>query len=219
MSEVAYPYDPTGVALSNLVTREPHVLTEINSASKRTLIPVHSPFYQNNFLLEYKDTNGNFSPLAAVTDYDLSLRYVGASVSLGKNIFGGITVHREFLDGMIYITYQTIGGTWTADRNIVLENLASLVYNPRIATWDQLTNVPAVFPPTPHSQELLQFRGLEDLIESVDKISQGLSVPVPPSLLYQEETLRLLTAFELLKTRVETLEEEVALLKTQIVSP
>ena len=214
MPNVSCPYDPTGAAPESFIIREPHVLTEVNSRSKRTLVPVFSPFYQNNFLLEHKDNNGIFSPLILGEDYDLSLRYMGASVALGKSLFGGIVIHRDFLDGMIYISYQALGGQWSADKNMVLENLVSMVYNPRIATWDQVTNIQDVFPPRPHTQDLLQFRGLEDLIKSVDGITASLSVPMPPSLLFQQETLTFLEKLEALKKRVETIENNVSQIKS-----
>ena len=214
MSSVTYPYDPTGESPDSFISREPHVLTEVNSRSKRTLVPVFSPFYQNNFLLEYKDTNGNFSPLVAGIDFDFSLRYMGASVALGKMLFGGVVIHRDFLEGMIYMSYQALGGVWSADKNMVLENLVSMVYNPRIATWDQVTNIQDVFPPRPHTQDLLQFRGLEDLIKSIDGITAGLSIPVEPSLLFQQETLTFLEKLELLKKRTDTIENDIAQIKT-----
>lgn len=214
MSEVLYPFDITGTAASNLVTREPHVLSEINSDSKRILVMVHSPFYQNNFKLEYKDVNGNFTILTEGIDYDFSLLFIGATVAIGKKLYGGVVINQSFLNGMLYPTYQTLGAPWMADRNIVLENIASLVYNPRIATWDQITNVQETFPPAPHTQPIDQFRGLEDLIASISSLNDTLSIPSTPSLAYQQNSLEVNTKIELLTRRVESLEATAARLKT-----
>lgn len=212
MSEVSYPYDVTGLASTNLISREPHVLTEINSLSKNTIIPTLAPFYQDNFLLEYRDTNGVYSPLVVGEDYDFSFLFIGATVSIGKKLYGGITIHREFLNGMIFATYQTLGGMWVADRTIVLENLASLIYNPRIASWEQITNVQEVFPALPHQQPLEQYKGLEDLIVKFDDIVNVLSMPPAESLQPQQVTLELLTSYDLLLNRLAALENDFATL-------
>lgn len=216
MSNAGYPYDDSGTSPGNLVTREPHVISEVNSASKRTLVPVHAPFYQNNFILEHRDSNGVYSPMVLGEDYDLSLMFMGATQALGKRIYGGITVHRELTQGMFFITYQCLGGIWTGDRNLILEAIASRIYNPRIGTWDQVTNVIEVFPPKPHGQELSQFRGMEDLIAVFNQLNNKLGTPVAPSLLYQEETLRILAAYEGLALRVGQLESEVSRLSNYI---
>lgn len=209
MPIVSYPYDPTGVATTNRVVREPHVLSEINSNSKRTLVPFFAPFYQNNFVLEYKDMNGNYSPLTLGIDYDLGLKYVGASVALAKPIYGGAIVNTEFTQGMIYLTYNTLGGTWVGNRSVILEHLAGLVHNPRIGTWDQITDVQAVFPPLPHGQDLMQFRGLEGLIESVGAVERALSEPKPISLWTQQQLLVLGTEQASIRTRLNALETAV----------
>lgn len=209
MATVAYDYDPTGRSPDNFIPREPHLLTEINDRSKRTLVLKFSPFYRNNFLLEHRDVEGKYSVLAEGIDYDLSLRYLGASDALGIPVFGGVTIHTSFISGTLLVSYQTIGGKWTGDRELVLENLASAVFNPRIGSWDAITNVPEVFPPSPHQQPIETFKGFDELIAIMNRLTNKLGQPVPPSLLYQEQTLRILTAYEGLSRRLETAEDEI----------
>lgn len=218
MSEVSYPYDVTGMASTNLISREPHVLTEINSASKRTIIPMFAPFYQDNFLLEYRDNNGVYSPLVVGEDYDFSFMFIGASVSVGKKLYGGITVHRDFLNGMIYPTYQTLGGGWVGNRNLILENLASLIYNPRIASWEQITDIQEVFPPLPHQQPLETLKGLEDLLVKFDDIVNAVAANPGSSLQLQQVTLEMLTAYDGILNRVQTLENQVIQLSNSLMA-
>lgn len=216
MAEIVYEYDDTGRNPNNLIYREPHVITEINSLSKRTLIPDFAPFYQDNFILEHKDSNGVFHPLDEKIDFDFGLLFMGAAVAIGKKVYGGVVVHRELLEGMVYITYRTLGGNWMGDKNLVLENLASSVYNPRIGTWDNVHNAPEVFVPLPHQQNLNNFKGLEDLIEVFGRLEQKLGSPVPPSLLYQEQTLRILSMYDGLGRRIGELESQVTRLRSML---
>ena len=216
MSENAYPYDDTGESPGNLIMREAHVISEVNSNSKRTLVPVFAPFYQNNFVLEHRDDNGVYTPLVPTVDYDFSLLFMAASQSIGKYVQGGITVHRELTNGIFFITYQNLGGIWTGDRNLILEAISSRIMNPRIGTWEQVTNVQEVFPPLPHGQDLQDFRKLDDLIDAVNGIGGKLSVPIPPSLLYQEQTLRILQAYDGLSLRLGQAESEIQRLNNVI---
>lgn len=210
MTIVAYPdVDTTGENPRNLVLRESHLLTEINDRSKRTLVFNHSPFYRNNFLLEHRDVEGNYSELHEGVDFDFSLRHIAASVALGKDLFGGVTVHTNLISGTVVATYQTLGGKWVGDRSIVLENLASSIFNPRVGSWDQVTNVQEVFPPSPHTQPVETLKGWEDMLAMFNVLINKLGQPVEPSLLYQEQTLRMLQAYDGLLRRVESLEDDV----------
>lgn len=174
---VTYPFDPTGLANTNIIVDEIHTLTEINANPYRILIPEFAPFYLGNLQVKHVDQGGITSLLTEDVDYTICLPYIGATRSIGQMIYGGITINNDQLQGLIKITYRTLGGEWTADANYVLNVLAETVYNPRITVWDVVTNKPSLFPPINHDQSMDYVFGHQDLIDSInnlaDQVLQG----------------------------------------------
>lgn len=170
MPNVTYPLDTTGISPANLVRDEPHVLTEINDATYRIIIPDFAPFYQDNFQLRYSDGAGNISILEKGIDFDFCLPYMDASRAIGKYLFGALTIHNAYVQGYLAVDYQTLGDKWVANKNYVLEQLVEHNYNPRVVYWDQLTNVQQTFPPTSHAQDYDTIYGQKSVIEAIDKI-------------------------------------------------
>jgi len=168
---VTYPFDPTGLAPSNIIPDEIHTLTEVNARTHRILIPNCSPFYLGSLQLKHVDSSGQTRLLVEDIDYTLCLPYIGATRSIGQMIYGGITIHQSLINGLIKITYRTLGGDWIADGNYVLEMLAEYVYNPRITVWDTVTNRTDAFPPINHDQSMDYVYGHQDLITSINELA------------------------------------------------
>lgn len=175
MPEVTYPFDTTGLASTNLIVDEVHTLTEINSNTYRIFIPVFAPFYLDNISLSHVDNLGVTTPLVENVDYTLCLPFIGGTRSIGKMMYGGITVNTELINGVVKITYQTLGGPWTADASVVLETLAQLIYNPRVTIWDLVTSKPEEFPPIYHDQSLDYVYGHQDLITSINTVADTIA--------------------------------------------
>lgn len=175
MTSVSFPLDTTGLSSVNKITREPHVLTEVNSDTYRIIIPTFAPFYLDNFVLEHKAINGNVTPLDMDVDYTIALMYLGASRSVGKAVYGGITMNTDLPNGTILVTYQNLGGEWVADSSLVLERLANMAYNPRTTVWDIVTDKPNAFPPTNHNQSLDYVFGQQDLINAIHRLVSSLA--------------------------------------------
>lgn len=171
MPDVTYPLDLTGIAPSNLITDEIHVLTEINENTYRIIIPKFAPFYLDNFKVKHTDIGGVTRELIPDVDYTICLPYIDGSRSVGKMLYGGVTINTDLINGVIKIDYQTIGGEWTADSAYVLERLYELVYNPRTTVWDIVTNKPNQFPPTDHAQHMDTVFGHIHLIDAINNIA------------------------------------------------
>jgi hypothetical protein len=153
------------------VADEVHVLTEVNASSYRILIPVLAPFYLDNFILKHIDSTGVESTLMPDVDYYFCLPYIGASRSIGKMVYGAVSINTQLIDGHLKMSYQTLGGDWTADAAFVRERLAELIYNPRITIWDVVTNKPNQFPPTDHLQNFDTVYGQRELVDSVNALA------------------------------------------------
>lgn len=171
MSDPVLPFDPTGLASTNFVEDEVHTLTEINDATYRLIIPTFAPFYLDNFNFIHRDASGTVIPLIEDVDYSFCLPYIGAVRSIGKMLYGGVSINRTFLNGSIEISYQSLGGDWCSDPQYVLDRIAEYVYNPRITVWDVVTNKTNQFPPINHDQSLDYVFGHQNLIDSINNIA------------------------------------------------
>ncbi len=180
MPAVSYPIDYTGTAASNLVIDEPQVLTVINSDPFRYIIPDFAPFYVNNFKITARTELGATYELTYGIDYQFSLKFIGATRGIGQVIYGAITIVNNDIQGTIYLTYQCLGGKYSADRNHVIQTIAEANYNPRMVAWDQVTSIQETFPPTPHSQPLDTFTGYRDLIDSLNQLTAKIAVTPNP---------------------------------------
>ena len=169
---VIYPFDPTGLAATNLVTDEQHTLTSVNSTTYRLIIPKFAPFHVNNFEMVHITMDGVETPLQEAIDFNFVFLYLGASRSIGTVVYGGITLLNELTDGYIKIKrYQTLGGEWCCDQQYVLGMLADIVFNPRTVPWEKLTNVQQVFPPINHDQAMDWIKGHDDLIQAINGLA------------------------------------------------
>jgi len=170
MANITYPLDTSGVAASNLITSELHTVSESNYRDYYFIVPNFAPFYTDRFKLLYI-LNGTQRELAENVDYSFALPYVAGIRSVGKLIYGAVTLNNLDTNGILAFQYQTLGGEWVVDRLHVLQHLAEKVYNPRLTVWDVVTDKPDVFPPMPHYQDYDQFYGQEELIGALSQIS------------------------------------------------
>lgn len=173
MTTYAYPEDTTGLAPSNLVPQEPQILTVENHLTYRTIVPTFAPFYLNN--LELRHVVGNTSvPLVKDVDYTVCLPYLGASDMVGQLIYGGLNILNQSLQGVVLVTYQTLGDKWVADPAWIAERLADQINNVRTIAWDQITNVQDIFPPVDHHQHYDDLTGHKELIDKLEEMRQTL---------------------------------------------
>ncbi len=170
---VKYPLDLSGNNPANLIKNEMHSVSESHFRDYYFIVPLFSPFYIDNFEM-YMLVGGNKRKLIEDVDYSFCLNYVAATRSTGKAVYGGLTLHNLDLNGILGITYQTVGGEHIADRLYVLQYFADKIYNPRTCIWDVITDVPKNFPPTPHYQDFDQFYGQEELVKALGEIRDAI---------------------------------------------
>jgi len=175
MSVTQFQFDPTGVNPNNLISNELHSLTEANFRDFYYIIPDNAPFYTNNLSITLKQTNGNLVYLTENVDYLLGLPYYGLTRSIGMPVYGAITFSSSFTSGSISLTYQTVGGPFTTNNNDLYTALAQLGYNPLIAMFDQISNVPPTLPPVSHDQSLNTIMGMDQLVAAINNLSQSVA--------------------------------------------
>lgn len=170
---VTYPLDLTGVANSNLIVDELHSVNEAQFKDYFFIVPQLAPFYVDNFSLSIVKGN-DVVPLIEDVDYSFALPYLAGTRSTGKQMYGAVTLNNLDMNGILKMTYQTVGGDQVADRLSVLSMLADKAYNPRTTVWDVLTNVPNAFPPTPHYQDYDDFKGQEAVVAKLTEVRDAI---------------------------------------------
>jgi len=173
MSNVTFPLDLSGNNPTNLVRNELHTVSESRFRDYFFLVPNFSPFYIDNFSLVLSNNNNDI-PLVEDVDFSFAIQYVTGTRVTGKVMYGAITLHNLSLNGILKVTYQTLGGDQVADRLVVLSTLADKAYNPKTTIWDILTGVPQAFPPTPHYQDYNQFFGQEAVVHGLGQIRDAI---------------------------------------------
>lgn len=166
-----YPFDPTGVATTNRVTNENQALSPGQYRDFRFIVPNAAPFYADSVILRRQ---GQSQPLVEGVDYFFSHKYVAASYSLGKRIYGSISFYDESLVGNIINTYQTVGGEWTLDDQKILEILGNAAMNPRVVAWDEVTGYPEQFPPIYHNFEADDLVNFNEMVSEIQALAQAL---------------------------------------------
>lgn len=206
---ISYEQDLTGASPANRIVREPHPVSEITTQVNDCLVLDFPPYFPKDFLIEVLDENGEYSPLVEKTDFEHRYPWYSLYQETGVLVYGGTKINKKPNMPMLYVTYQTFGGHFTGNRKAVLENLANYVYNPRICTWDQITNVQETFPPNQHVQDMETLVRWDKVEEQVAKLIDQLGIPVDPTLLYQQQVVDILASNNALAHRVAELESKV----------
>lgn len=168
-----YPLDQTGTSPTNYIVDELHTVSESHFRDFQFIVMNHSPFYVDRFKMVLI-VNGVSRELVEDVDYSFALSYVTGTRVTGKNIYGAVTLHNLELNGLLKVSYQTVGGTQSLDRMTVLTDLADRAYNPRTTIWDIISGAPESFPPTPHYQDYESFYGQEELVQSLGEIRDAI---------------------------------------------
>lgn len=175
MSTVSYPLDNTGLSPANKVPNEKHVLTEVNDATYRILIPDFAPFYLDNFTLVHVDALGVQTTLTRDLDFVTTLPYLSASTAIGKMLYGGVSINNNIVNGTLFMTYQTLGGDDNAYVPAVRAQLYEMTVNPRTVSWEIIANKPDIFPPDPHGHPFSDLADSQALIDAVNEIPKAIA--------------------------------------------
>lgn len=175
MATIIYPYDPSGVATTNLITDELRSVqppSDINQAS--FVIPLKGPFFVES-LKVYTAKNKQGTRLIEGKDFFITHEFVTGTNWLGKPLAGGIAFTNALYTGNLYFTYQTLGGDFVVNDVTILESITQKLYaDVRFVTWDQLTGVPSAFPPDAHQHVVTDIKTLADVVTALNSIAAAL---------------------------------------------
>lgn len=171
---VSYPFDSTGAAATNLVTGEIQTISPTLN-TYNVVVPKAAPYYSDSLIISLTDLSNNTRVLVEGIDYHKSHQYIGASRSTAKSIYGSFTLLNHNLSGVANLRYQTLGGEWVVDAAGINTVLSDLLRNPRTTSWEQVRNLPTVFPPTPHQWDLTDMVGEAELVSSIASVANAIA--------------------------------------------
>lgn len=177
-----YVFDPLGNNPANRVTDETHVLTGVNYRDFAFILPLYAPFFADESLQLTLVTGMDEQPLVRDQDYFPVLEFLGASIMLGRPVYGGICFAPLYTSGTIRLDqYQTLGGEWLDDTTALHAMILNRAINPRAVSWDQITNRQQVFPPTDHAQpaDTVTF---DALLEAIQNLTLAIATLPPVTL-------------------------------------
>lgn len=167
-----YPFDPTGTAASNLITDERQLIPAENSKGFVLMIPFFAPYFRSSMKIVHLQ---NGRELVPDVDYACTHYFYEATTKIGQPIYGSITILDKTLSGTVAMRYQTIGGEWTIDEQQIEQILANTLLNPRVATWEQIVDLPHQFPPIDHPHDVNDDMGrMENVIEAIYTITDAI---------------------------------------------
>jgi hypothetical protein len=174
-SSTIYPEDPTGSLVSNLITGEIQTLSPVTvSTTKfRLIMPTYAPFFVGSEVVQITDTAGVVTTLVSGKDYYPAYVFLSASRACAAPIAGGLVFLNNALVGALTLQYQTLGGNWTLDLNTLTEIVANATVNPIVVSWEEITDLPEIFPPIAHIWDVDDLVGADDIITAIDAITDA----------------------------------------------
>lgn len=177
-----YQFDPTGSLPANRITGEQHIITAVSNRNYHFTVPTYAPFFSDGLSISYRDIDNNIRFLVEGIDYHLGFQFIAASRSCAKPIYGGISYLNLELAGVVTLVYQTVGGNWTIDPVQINEILSDTLRNPKVTSWEQVANVPTLFPVVDHEWNLQDLVGMSDVKDSIDAVTTAIAnapAPIP----------------------------------------
>jgi hypothetical protein len=169
-----YPFDPTGTLASNLITGEMQILTVQNYRDYHFIVPFLAPYFTTTLKVVYQDPTGNVSTLVEGVDYVCTHVFHDASLACAAPIAGSISFYNTLLAGQVQLQYQTLGGIWTLNSQEIATILADQLHNPRVTTWEQVTEQPVTFPVIDHEWDLVDLVGMSDVVTELQNIEAAI---------------------------------------------
>lgn len=182
MPAYTYEFDPTGALLANKITGEQQILSASNGENHHFIVPTFAPFFSESLSISYRDAGNTVHPLVEGIDYHLGFQFIGASRACAKPIYGAISFLDLQLAGVVTLTYQTLGGQWALSMGAELAMLSDTLRNPRTATWEQVVNVPQVFPPVDHQWNLDDMVGMSEVVAALGGVASAIAAAAPTDL-------------------------------------
>lgn len=178
-SVVSYPFDPTGQAATNRIIGEQVVVLPKGDRLFHFSMPQFAPFFEEGAVLKLRDVDNNVIPLVKGVHFYFSHKYADASLATMHPIWGSISWLQDIV-GTLIIDYNTLGGIWTLSAEKIIEILTNTTQNPRITTWEMVTERPVDFPVIDHPWNLDDMVGQKEILEVLNNFYEAYLTSIDP---------------------------------------
>lgn len=170
-------FDPTGEQSANAVSGERHTLTAANGRNSQRLVPLYAPFFYDPATTQLVHTPPGGSPRILVQGVDFvpAFHFIGATRGCRKPVYGGFEMVDNQLEGQVTIAYHTLGGGWIISQSEINRILTDMLINPRFTAWEQVVDVPSVFPVIEHEWNLNDLVGMSEVQAQLEAIAEAIA--------------------------------------------
>lgn len=169
-----FVFDPVGNLAANRIKNEPHTVTSINGADYNYFIPNNAPFYDSSMVVIDVATG---EALIEGVDYFTAISFEQATDKVGSAISGAVVLADVNRTGNFLLNYQTLGGEYVNDETRAIESGLEALVNLANRKWENIVNVPATFPPTPHAHRLDNVVGVSEILASLTTLEAAIKSP------------------------------------------
>lgn len=169
-----YPVDYTGESPDNLIRNEQHVLNGTQSQDFQIIFPKKGPFFMESMRISAYAPDGTPMELEQYRDWIETHKFQTATHSLAKPVYGSVSFANRKLKGVIFMTYQTLGGEWVIEETRLEQLLLEKILNPRTTFWESIVDLPRTFPPIVHTHDLIDMKMEKDLIASLHGVAEAI---------------------------------------------
>ncbi len=157
--KITYAWNPFQDNPGNRVTAEP-AHTDQNNAG--IIVPRNGPLFSRNFTIRLKDSGRVLS--FAAGDYSFLHPFGAFVLRYNRLVWGAIQVKGVSGPTDFIIEYDTIGGDFVLSDLAYAEAVANTLTSPRTIDWNEIVNLPLVWPPDPHDHPASDTMNYGDMI-------------------------------------------------------
>ncbi|AXH71041.1 putative tail protein [Vibrio phage BONAISHI] len=168
-----YPFDQTGFNPANKITNEEHVINTINGSDHNYIVPKNAPFFKESISI-IDTATGEF---LEDDEFECTHHFSAGDDALARKVYGSITLLDANRTGTFKIEYQTLGGDFVTNLTQVIANGMATLAALRTADWADLVGVPPEFPVTAHTQPVTDILGVQQFLDVMNQIEEGVVDP------------------------------------------
>lgn len=164
------PLDPTGLASTNFIEGELHVMP---ARSVRCVATSYGPFFTESLVVR---DNATDEILTKDTQYSVVQLAEIPSAKYGKEICHFILVKDPTVSATVALEYQAIGGPYGTSNTALQDLINTLELDERPVSWPDILNRPDAFPPSHHLHDAGDIYGFEEVCYALERIRQAILV-------------------------------------------
>ena len=150
---MSYALDVTGLLpLNRVIDEYAYVSPGRELKEPALIIPRAAPFFGMNLEI-HTAKNGLGETLIKGEDYILLNPFVPYMETQGKDFFYGIWLKNPEMTKDLWLSYNTLGGSYGVDEQGVFEEILGLMTNQIYFLWEQIEGKPLTFPPRFHTHK------------------------------------------------------------------